>query len=125
MKADNNHNQSRSEEMHYRTKRKRARRWDAILIGIGYSIAFVLILTKVTQTTPCEVINYFNIDTKTCDLIGNADTTEGRLTNLHGLGFNIIFQYRLLTLELSDELMRHMQQFLHNVGLDNLGNLGG
>jgi hypothetical protein len=120
MKVDNNHNQSRSEETHHRTKRKRARRWDAILVGIGYSMAFVLILTKVTQTTPCEVINYFNIDTRTCNLIGNADTIEGRLTNQHGLGFNIIFQYRLLTLELSDELMRHMQQFLHNVGLDNL-----
>ena len=113
----NNHNQSRSEEMHYRTKRKRARRWDAILVGVVFSIAFLLLLTKVSLITPCEPISYFNIDTKTCGHIGNANTIEWQIASQHGLGFDIIFQYYLLTLELSEELMDHAQGFLRTVGL--------
>jgi hypothetical protein len=114
----NNHNQSRSEVKTYHiTKRKRARRWDAILVGVVFSIAFLLLLTKVSQITPCEAISYFNIDTKTCGLIGDADTIEGQVASQHGLGFDIIYQYQLLTLELSEELMDHAQGFLRNVGL--------
>ncbi len=113
----NNHNQSRSEETYHRTKRKRARRWDAILVGVVFSIAFLLLLTKVSQITPCEATSYFNIDTKTCGLIGNANTIEGQIASQHGLGFDIVFQYQLLTLELSEELMDHAQGFLRTVGL--------
>jgi hypothetical protein len=113
----NNHNQSRSEERSYRTKRKRARRWDSILVGVVFSIAFLLLLTKVSQITPCEPISYFNIDTKTCGHIGNANTIEWQIASQHGLGFDIIFQYQLLTLELSEELMDHAQGFLRTVGL--------
>jgi hypothetical protein len=114
----NNHNQSRSEVKTYHiTKRKRARRWDAILVGVVFSIAFLLLLTKVSQITPCEAISYFNIDTKTCGLIGDADTIEGQVASQHGLGFDIIYQYQLLTIELSEELMDHAQGFLRNVGL--------
>jgi hypothetical protein len=113
-----NHNQSRSEETYHRTKKgKRARRWDAILVGVVFSIAFLLLLTKVSQITPCEPINYFNIDTKTCGHIGNANTIEWQIASQHGLGFDIIFQYYLLTLELSEELMDHAQGFLRTVGL--------
>lgn len=118
MDQHSNHNQSRSEETYHRTKkRKRARRWDAILVGIVFSIAFVLLLTKVSQTTPCEAISHFNIDTKTCGLIGNANTMEAQIASQHGLGFDIIFEYQLLTLELSEELMDQAQGFLHEVGL--------
>jgi hypothetical protein len=118
----NNDNQSQSEQTKRRTKRKRGRRWDAILVGIVFSIAFVLILTKVAQFTPCEVINYFSIDTKTCDLVGNGSNNnnniiEGQLAHQHGLGFNIINQYVSLTSELSKDIMGHVQQFLQNVGL--------
>ena len=112
-----NHNQSRSEERYYRTKRKRARRWDSILVGVVFSIAFLLLLTKISQITPCEAIGYFNIDTRTCGLIANTDTIEGQIASQHGLGFDIVFQYQLLTLELSEELMDDVQGFLRNVGL--------
>jgi hypothetical protein len=121
MKMDNyNHNQSRSEQStRDRARRKRGRRWDAILVGIIFSIAFVLITTKVAQITPCEVINRFNIDTNTCDLVGADDNgiIKGQLQNQHALGFNIINQYELLTLEFSKDLMGKIQQFLQNVGL--------
>ena len=121
MKMDNyNHNQSRSEQSTKdRARRKRGRRWDAILVGIIFSIAFVLIITKVAQITPCEVMSHFNINTKTCDLVGADDNgiIKGQLQNQHALGFNIINQYELLTLEFSKDLMSKIQQFLQNVGL--------
>jgi hypothetical protein len=114
----NKYNQSRSVEKYHRTKGKRARRWDAILVGVVFSVAFLLLLTKVSQITPCEAISYFNIDTKTCGLIGDADTIEGQVASQHGLGFDIVYQYQLLTLELSEELMNHTQGFLRNIGLN-------
>jgi hypothetical protein len=87
------------------------------MVGIGFSLAFVLLLTKVAHTTPCEVIDYFSIDTKTCILVSNSNTTEGELATQHGLGFAIIIQYALLALELTDALNDHIQQFLQNIGL--------
>lgn len=113
-----NYDQSRLEEAQDITKkRKRARRWDAILVGIVYSIAFVLLLTKVSQITPCEAIGYLNIDTMTCSLIDNANTIEGQIARQHGLGFDIVFQFELLMRELSDKLMDRVQGFLDNMGL--------
>jgi hypothetical protein len=121
MKMDNyNHNQSRSEQSTKdRARRKRGRRWDAILVGIIFSIAFVLIITKVAQITPCEVMSHFNINTKTCDLVGADDNgiIKGQLQNQHALGFNIINQYELLTLEFSKDLTGKIQHFLQSVGL--------
>jgi hypothetical protein len=121
MYNDNNDNQSQSEQTMQRTKRKRGRRWDAIVVGVGFSIAFLLILTKLGQVTPCEVINYFSIDTKTCELVDNGSNNnniiEGQLANQHGLSFDIMNQYVLLTSELSKDLMGHIQQFLQNLGL--------
>ena len=122
MKMDNNynHNQNQSEQRaRDRSRRKRGRRWDAILVAIIFSIAFVLIITKVAQITPCEVLNHFNIDTKTCELVGADENgiIKGQLQNQHSLGFNIINQYELLTLEFSKDLMGKIQPFLQNVGL--------
>jgi len=121
MKMDNyNHDLNRSEQRTKdRARRKSGRRWDAILVGIVFSVAFVLIITKVAQITPCEVINHFNIDTNTCDLVGADDNgiIKGQLQSQHALGFNIINQYELLTSELSNDLMGKIQQFLQNVGL--------
>lgn len=113
-----NYDQSRLEDTLDRTKkRKRARRWDAILVGIVYSIAFVLLLTKVSQITPCEAIGYLKIDTKTCSLIDNANTIEGQIARQHGLGHDIVFELELLALELSDRIMDRVQGFLDNTGL--------
>jgi hypothetical protein len=113
-----NYDQSRLEEAQDRTKkRNRARRWDAILVGIVYSIAFVLLLTKVSQITPCEAIGYLNIDTMTCSLIDNANTIEGQIARQHGLGFDIVFEFELLVLELSDKIMDRVQGSLDNMGL--------
>ena len=111
---NNSRNQSQSEETNLRAKR---RRWDAILVGIAFSLAFVLLISKVSHITPCETINYFNIDTKACVLVSNGNSIEGQLASQHGLGFAIIVQYALLVLEQFEDLMDHVQQFLQNIGL--------
>ena len=110
----NNQNQNQPEETNLRTKK---RRWDAILVGVGFSLAFVLLVTKVAHLTPCEVVNYFGIDAKACILATSSNTVEGQLANQHGLGFAIIVQYALLAWELSWDLMDHVQQLLQNIGL--------
>jgi len=111
---NNSRNQSQSEETNLRAKK---RRWDAILVGIAFSLAYVLLISKVAHITPCEAINYFNIETKACVLVSNSNSIEGQLASQHGLGFAIIVQYALLVLEQSEDLMDHVQQFLQNIGL--------
>lgn len=112
--TNNSRNHSQSEETNLRAKK---RRWDAIIVGIGFSLAFVLLISKVAHITPCEAISYFNIDTKACALVSNSNSIEGQLASQHGLGFAIIIQYALLVLELSEDLMYQVQQFLQNIGL--------
>jgi hypothetical protein len=115
MKNNINHSQGQSaEEKKRRTKK---RRWDAIVVGVGFSIAFALLITKVAHTTPCEAINYFDIDAEACNLAGNGNTIVGQVSNQHGIGFAIIIQFALLALDLSEELVDHLQQFLQNIGL--------
>jgi hypothetical protein len=111
---NNSRNQSQSEVTNLRAKK---RRWDAIIVGIAFSFAFVLLISKVAHITPCEAINYFNIETKACVLVSNSNSIEGQLASQHGLGFAIIIQYALLVLELSEDLMYQVQQFLQNIGL--------
>jgi hypothetical protein len=113
--TNQNHNKSQPGGSNLRAKKRRT--WDSVMVGIGFSLAFVLLLTKVAHTTPCEVINYFSIDSKTCILVSNSSTTQGELATEHGLGFAIIIQYALLALELIDALNGHVQQFLQNTGL--------
>ena len=112
--TNNNSNQNQSEETNLRTKK---RRWDVIIVGVGFSLAFVLLVTKVAQLTPCEAINYFSIDAKACVLASNSNTAAGQLASQHGLGVAIIVQYALLALELFEDLMSHVQQFLQSIGL--------
>jgi len=99
------------------TRRKRRRRWDAVIVGVGFSIAFALLIAKVAQVTPCEVTNHFNIETKECDLAGDSKSFIGQLSSQHGLGFSIIVQFALITVDLSQELVGHLQQFLQNIGV--------
>jgi hypothetical protein len=112
--TNNNRDQNEPEATNHRTKK---RRWDAIIVGVGFSLAFVLLITKVAHVTPCEAINYFGIDAKACVLATSSNTVEGQLASQHGLGFAIIVQYALLAWELSGDLMDQVQQFLQNIGL--------
>jgi hypothetical protein len=109
-----NQGQSAAGEMKRRTRK---RRWDAIVVGVGFSIAFALLIAKVAHVTPCEGISYLRIDAKACNLVSNSNTIVGQISNQHGLGFTIIIQYALLALEFSQGLVDHLQQFLQNIGL--------
>ncbi len=112
---NDNGNQSTSDEISSRRTKKR--RWDAIIVGIAFSLAFVLLISKVAHMTPCEAINHFGIETKTCMIVSNNNSFKAQLANQHGLGFAIIVQYALLGTELSEELIGQVQQFLQNIGL--------
>jgi hypothetical protein len=112
-----NYNQSQSEGSNPRATKRRRRTWDSVIVGIGFSLAFVLLLAKVAHTTPCDALDYFSIDTKTCILASNSNTIEGELATQHGLGFSIIIQSALLALEMIETLNGHVQQFLQNIGL--------
>ena len=115
--SNNNINHNQGQSAGETKRRTRKRRWDAILVGVGFSIAFVLLITKVAHVTPCEAINYLSIDAKACTLASNDNTIVGQVSNQHGLGFAIIIQFALLALELSEEIVDHLQQFLQNIGL--------
>jgi hypothetical protein len=125
MKNNNNNNNNITKQNHNKSQQpegsnlraKKRRTGDSIIVGIGFSLAFVLLLSKVAHTTPCETLEYLNIETKTCTLVSNSSTTEGQIATQHGLGFAIIIEYVLLALELTDVLNDHVQQFLQNIGL--------
>lgn len=42
------------------------RRWDAVVVGIGMSIAFVIVLMKLTGYWPCEILS-LRIKEISCD----------------------------------------------------------
>ena len=114
-KMNNNNNLGLSEQT--KKSRTKKRRWDAIVVGVVFSIAFALLITKVAQLTPCEILNHFNIDTKACNLAGDRNTAIGQISMQHGLGFSIVFQFALLALDLPEDVVSHLQQFLQNIGL--------
>lgn len=114
MNNNNNLDHGQSEQTISSTKQ---RRWDAIVVGIVFSIAFALLITKVAQITPCEVLNHFSIDTRTCTIAGDDNTFIGQMSSQHGLGFSIVLQFALLVLDLSEDVVSHLQQFLQNIGL--------
>lgn len=42
------------------------RRWDAVVVGIGMSTAFVIVLMKLTGYWPCEILS-LRIEEISCD----------------------------------------------------------
>ena len=77
-KMNNNNNLGQSEQT--KKSRTKKRRWDAIVVGVVFSIAFSLLITKVAQVTPCEILNHSNIDTKACNLAGDSNTAIGQIS---------------------------------------------
>ncbi len=43
------------------------RRWDAILITIGMTIGFLIIMMKISGVWPCEIIDFFGIQDNSCE----------------------------------------------------------
>lgn len=48
-------------------EKAKKRRWDTIIVGIGMTIAFVIVLMKLTGYWPCEIILSLQIEQISCD----------------------------------------------------------
>lgn len=47
-----------------RSNKPKKRRWDAILVGVGMSVAFVIVLMKITGYFPCDIVNSLQMSAK-------------------------------------------------------------
>jgi hypothetical protein len=52
---------------HTEKSKKKNRRWDAILVSIGMTIGFCIIVMKITGYWPCHLINVMHIQQVSCD----------------------------------------------------------
>lgn len=48
-------------------EKAKKRRWDTIIVGIGMTTAFVIVLMKLTGYWPCEIILSLQIEQISCD----------------------------------------------------------
>lgn len=49
-----------------KTHKDKPRRWDAILVIIGMTIAFCVIMMKISGIWPCEIIEFVGIQDNSC-----------------------------------------------------------
>ncbi len=47
-------------------KPQRKRRWDAVLVGIGMTVAFGLVITRLTGFSPCDAVDALRITDVGC-----------------------------------------------------------
>ena len=47
-------------------KPQRKRRWDAVLVGIGMTVAFSLVITRLTGFSPCDAVDALRITDVGC-----------------------------------------------------------
>lgn len=64
-----NKNKMEKDVKKIKTKKEKhkKRRWDTILVGIGMTTAFVIVLMKLTGYWPCEIILSLQIEQISCD----------------------------------------------------------
>jgi len=48
-------------------KKKKNRRWDAVVVGIGMVLAFSMIIMKITGYWPCRIATTLHIKQISCD----------------------------------------------------------
>jgi hypothetical protein len=85
-----------------------------LIAGIGFSALFVLLFTKATHLTPCEILANYNINTQTCEFAETGTHTIDEHNNnsiynyaaeVHGRGLATITQYALLIVEAAEHLI--------------------
>ena len=47
--------------------KKKNRRWDAVVVGIGMALAFSMIIMKITGYWPCRIATTLHIKQVSCD----------------------------------------------------------
>jgi nicotinamide riboside transporter PnuC len=61
-----NKKEKEGEKIKYKKQKHKKRRWDAIVVGIGMTTAFVIVLMKLTGYWPCEILS-LHIEEISCD----------------------------------------------------------
>ena len=61
-----NENKKKGEKIKPNKGNHKNRRWDAVVVGIGMSTAFVIVLMKLTGYWPCEILS-LRIEEISCD----------------------------------------------------------
>jgi hypothetical protein len=93
-----------------------------VLACIGFSILFVILFTKVTHMSPCEILANYNINTQTCEF-AKMDVRTAEASNsiykyaaeVHGRGFVIITQYALLIVEALDHFVQYLTGYSYGI----------
>ena len=63
---DENKKEKEGKKIKYKKQKHKKRRWDAIVVGIGMTTAFVIVLMKLTGYWPCEILS-LRIEEISCD----------------------------------------------------------
>ena len=63
---NDNKKEKEGEKIKYKKQKHKKRRWDAIVVGIGMTTAFVIVLMKLTGYWPCEILS-LRIKEISCD----------------------------------------------------------
>lgn len=75
--------------------------WDAVLVAFGMVIGFIIVVMKITDYWPCDILNNLHIGTVSCD-----NSIQQNLSSIANLFHqNWIFANPL----------HYLLQFLHNI----------
>ena len=93
-----------------------------LLASIGFVILFVILFTKVTHMTPCEILANYNINAQTCDFAKmdvrtaeNSNSIYKYAAEVHGRGFVIMTQYALLIVEAFDHFVQFLTAYFYGI----------
>lgn len=69
--------------------KNRKKRWDAILVGVGMTVAFSIVLMRLTGYFPCDIVNALQPSAA----INCGDTVESNFGAFFEWGKNLIVSY--------------------------------
>ena len=88
--ADKNHEKSENSQLRKAKKHKR-RMWDSILVAIGMTLGFIVIIMKITGYWPCDIAVTFRVKGVSCErpaienMLTIANSIQEHLSSTVGL----------------------------------------
>jgi hypothetical protein len=64
--TDKNHEKSENSQVG-KTKKQKRRMWDSVLVVIGMSLGFIVIIMKITGYWPCDIAATFRVKGVSCE----------------------------------------------------------
>jgi hypothetical protein len=89
-----NKKENKGEKIKRKEEKHKKRRWDAIVVGIGMSIAFVIVLMKLTGYWPCEILS-LRIEEISCD----KSIQDNMISIVNWLQNDLFHQFRQQSLQ--------------------------